>query len=361
MEYRGFNLGEDLPGLSTLENYGHTLRMIEMADAAGVDGWFLAEHHCESSFSLVPSPNLLLAAAAGRTSRIHLGALVTVLPYHHPLRVAEEIRMLDVLTDGRLEIGFGRGAIRHEQAAYGVDRGTTAELFEDGMELLMRLLTERDVEFENKWWHGTVKEVVPSAIQEPIPPMWIVAVSASSIDRAARYGAHAAVSLTPMKLAREHIARYEEAWQKHQGDAPRGKFSFGITIAVGETHEEAERFARKPLVGKAEKFLSQISDRPKGDDPAYAEHEAGWRDFVDSSFEDMINDGLVVYGSVDEAVEQLQRINAECGADAMTFVPQFVGLDHEFARRSLELFITEVIPRAHTDHAALTAGGQHAA
>jgi alkanesulfonate monooxygenase SsuD/methylene tetrahydromethanopterin reductase-like flavin-dependent oxidoreductase (luciferase family) len=360
MEYRGFNLGEDLPGLSAKENYEHTLKMIEMADAAGVDGWFLAEHHCDASFSLVASPNLMLAAAAGRTSRIRLGALVTVLPYHHPLRVAEEIRMLDVLTDGRLEIGFGRGAIRHEQAAYGVDRNTTAELFEDGMKLLLRLLTERDVEFENKWWQGTVREVVPSAVQEPIPPMWITVVSASSIERAVRYAAHAAVSLTPMALARQHVARYEEAWRERHGDTPRGKFSFGVTIAVGETHAEAERFARDPLHTKAENFLKAISDRPKGDDPAYAEHEAGWRDYVDSSFEGMIDKGLIIYGSVDEAVEQLERINAECGADSIMFIPQFIGLDPDFARRSLDLFTSEVIPRADVEHPLLAAGARHA-
>jgi alkanesulfonate monooxygenase SsuD/methylene tetrahydromethanopterin reductase-like flavin-dependent oxidoreductase (luciferase family) len=99
-------------------------------------------------------------------------------------------------------------------------------------------------------------------------------------------------------------------------------------------------------------FLQQISDRPKGNDPAYSEHEAGWRDYVDSSFDAMIEKGLVVYGSVDEAVEQLQRIIAECGADAITFIPQFVGLDPAFALRSLELFATEVIPRADPDHAA---------
>jgi alkanesulfonate monooxygenase SsuD/methylene tetrahydromethanopterin reductase-like flavin-dependent oxidoreductase (luciferase family) len=274
---------------------------------------------------------------------------VTVLPYHHPLRAAEEIRMLDVLTEGRLEIGFGRGAIRHEQAAYGVDRDTTAELFEDGLQLLLELLTQTDVSFDNRWWKGQVAEVVPAAVQRPYPDIWLVAVSPSSIDRAARYGAHAAITLTPMETARQRIEAYEEAWAKHQGDKPRGKFSFGITIAVGETHAQAERFARDALVAKAEKFLNQISDRPKGNDPAYAEHEAGWRAYVDSSFEGMIESGLVVYGSVDECVEQLMRINAECGADAITFIPQFVGLDPEFGARSLELFTTEVIPRVNPE------------
>ncbi|NWJ73935.1 LLM class flavin-dependent oxidoreductase [Pseudonocardia sp. ICBG1122] len=350
MEYRGFNVGEDIPGHSALQNYLHTLDLIGRADRAGIDGWFLAEHHCDSSFSLVASPNLLLATAARQTSQIRLGALVTVLPYHHPVRAAEEIRMLDVLSEGRLEIGFGRGAIRQEQAAYGIDRSTTAELFENGLQLLVRLLTERDVEFDGSWFTGSVPQIVPAAVQEPHPPMWIVAVSASSIDRAARYGAHAAITLTPMETSREHVARYEEAWARHQGDAPRGRFSYGITIAVGETHAEAARYAREPLERKAQTFLKQISDRPEGHDPAYAEHEAGWRDYVDSSFDGMIDKGLVVYGSVEEAVEQLARINAECGADAITFIPQFVGLDPEFAARSLDLFANEVVPKADPDH-----------
>ena len=352
MEYRGFNVGEEIPGLSVLENYRHTLGLVSAADAHGIDGWFLAEHHCDPSFSLVASPNLLLAAAAAQTSRVHLGALVTVLPYHHPVRVAEEIRMLDVLTEGRLEIGFGRGAIRQEQAAYGIDRDTTPELFEDGMQLLIRLLTERDVEFDGKWFHGTVPQIVPAAVQDPYPEMWIVAVSASSVDRAARYGANAAITLTPMEVARSHVARFEDAWAEYQGTKPRAKFSFGITIAVGETRAEAERYAREPLELKAQTFLKQISDRPKGSDAAYAEHEAGWRDYVDSSFDGMIDKGLIVYGSVDEAAEQLERIIAECGADAITFIPQFVGLDPAFASRSLELFATQVIPQADPRHAA---------
>lgn len=352
MEFHGFLVGEAVDGLPTKATYDHLLDLVEVAEREGLDGWFFAEHHCDGAFSTVPSPNLLVARAAHATERIRLGVMVTVLPYHHPLRAAEEIRMLDVLSDGRLEIGFGRGAIRHEQAAYGIDRDRTAEIFDAGLDIMLRLLTEEDVEYANEWWHGTVPRVVPEAVQRPHPPLWMAAVSESSIERAARLGASCAVALVPVELAKQRHAYYREAWQRFHGDRAPGRFSFNVTIAVGETRQEAERYARGPLFSRAERFLKQISDRPApGSDPAYREHEAGWREFVDSSFEQMIDRGMVIYGSVDDAAEQLSRV-AAAGFDAITLVPQFPELDYGFARRSLELFASEVVPRAVPDAAS---------
>jgi alkanesulfonate monooxygenase SsuD/methylene tetrahydromethanopterin reductase-like flavin-dependent oxidoreductase (luciferase family) len=345
MEFHGFLVGEAVDGLPTKATYDHLLDLVQVAERDGIDGWFFAEHHCDAAFSTVPAPNLLVAQAAQATTRLRLGVMVTVLPYHHPLRAAEEIRMLDVLSDGRLEIGLGRGAIRHEQAAYGIDRDRTAEMFDAGLDILLRLLTESDVEYENEWWRGSVPRVVPDAVQRPYPPLWMAAVSESSIERAARVGANCAVALLPLELARERRAQYRDAWQRHHGDRAPGKFSFNVTIAIGETRADAERHARGPLFARAERFLKQISDRPApGADPAYREHERGWRDFVDSSFDELIDHGMVIYGSVDDAVEQLARI-AEAGFETITFVPQFPELDYGFARRSLELFAREVVPR----------------
>ena len=122
MKYWGFALSEAVSSHTHQESIEHLLNQVEMADRFGLDGWFFAEHHAKATYSLTTSPNLLAAAASQRTQRLRLGNMVTVLPYHHPFRAAEEIRLLDVLTNGRLEIGLGRGAIRYEQAAWGVDR-----------------------------------------------------------------------------------------------------------------------------------------------------------------------------------------------------------------------------------------------
>jgi len=108
MRYSGFSLCDGAAGYTHIETLSHLLRQVEIADQGGMDGWFFAEHHDNAVYSLTPSPNLLVAAAASRTEQIRLGTMVTVLPYHHPLRAAEEIRLLDALTGGRLEVGVAR-------------------------------------------------------------------------------------------------------------------------------------------------------------------------------------------------------------------------------------------------------------
>lgn len=341
MEYYGFVLGELEPGRQAADTFEQILRMTDIAERCLLDGWFTAEHHGKPAFSVVPSPNLLLAAASQRTRRLRLGVLVTVLPYHHPLRAAEEIRMLDALTGGRIEIGVGRGAIRTEQLAYGIDRQRTAEMFDAELGIFLDLLHNNHASWDTEWWKGEIADLVPAAVQTPCPPIWMATVSRNSITRAATLGTHAATALAPLDTAMRYRDSYHEQWAQLQPGKPVGKFSHAVTIAIGETRDEAKKYAFDPLNVNAQRFLAQLSDRPVGNDPAYADHERGWREFVDSSFTEMIDRGMVIYGSVEDAREQLERI-ITAGPDVLTITPQFTGLDYEFAQRSLELFATEV-------------------
>src|SRR5680860_170185 len=111
----------DESGRGIGETYEERLRMLEYADEAGFYAYHLAEHH-GTELSTVPSPNLFLSAVAQRTQRLRLGPLGYVLPTYNPLRLMEEICMLDQLSNGRLEIGFGRGSSPHEGALFGVQR-----------------------------------------------------------------------------------------------------------------------------------------------------------------------------------------------------------------------------------------------
>jgi alkanesulfonate monooxygenase SsuD/methylene tetrahydromethanopterin reductase-like flavin-dependent oxidoreductase (luciferase family) len=126
VELYGFSLVS--PGvLSHRQAIEAFLEVLEVADEGGLDGWFVAEHHGRPELSMSSAPSLLLAAASQRTSRLRLGTMASVLPFQHPLRLAEELRTLDVLTGGRLEAGLGRGHLRDEQAMFGIDRERPAE------------------------------------------------------------------------------------------------------------------------------------------------------------------------------------------------------------------------------------------
>lgn len=348
MEYYGFVLGELEPGCQAAGTFEQTLQLTEIADRCDLNGWFLAEHHGKPEFSVVPSPNLLLAAASQRTQRLRLGVLVTVLPYHHPLRAAEEIRMLDVLTDGRIEIGVGRGAISTEQMAFGVERQRTAEIFDAELDIFLTLLREGRGSWDTEWWTGEIDNLVPAAVQSPCPPIWMATVSNNSVTRAAKLGTHAATALAPLDMAVRYRDSYHEQWAQLRPGEPVGKFSHAVTIAVGETRDEVDKYAFDPLNVNAQRMLAQLSDRPAGNDPAYADHERGWREFVDSSFTQMIDRSMFIYGSVDDAREQLERILA-AAPDVLTITPQFAGLDYKFAQRSLELFATEVAAKVDPD------------
>src|SRR4029450_189993 len=129
--------------------YEDRLRLLEAADAAGFAGYHLAEHH-STPLGMAPSPSVFLAAAAQRTIRLRFGPLVWPMPLHHPLRLIEEICMLDQLSRGRPELGFGRGAAPIELEYYGVDPQDAQEIYAEAVELVLKGLTHKVLDFEGR-------------------------------------------------------------------------------------------------------------------------------------------------------------------------------------------------------------------
>src|SRR6202166_1302509 len=129
--------------------YEARLRLIELYDSAGFFAYHLAEHHA-TPLGMAPSPSVFLAAVAQRTKRLRFGPMVYALPLYHPLRLIEEICMLDQMSGGRLEIGFGRGASPIELACYGVDPNQAQDLYAEGVELILKGLTHNVLDFHGK-------------------------------------------------------------------------------------------------------------------------------------------------------------------------------------------------------------------
>jgi len=176
-------------GLSPLQgqvSFAETLVECERAEAAGFDSVWLGEHH--NNPILHPAPLIGLAAVASRTSRISLGTGVLLLPLYHPMMVAEEGAMVDMISGGRLILGIGAGYAPEEFAAFGRSLKERGGRMDEGVELLLRLWTEEKVTHRGKYFQVTDAAVAPRPVQSPRPPLWFGAWAEAAIRRAARLG-----------------------------------------------------------------------------------------------------------------------------------------------------------------------------
>jgi alkanesulfonate monooxygenase SsuD/methylene tetrahydromethanopterin reductase-like flavin-dependent oxidoreductase (luciferase family) len=250
---------------STAERYEQRLRMVGLADRLGYYAYHLAEHH-GTPLGLAPSPNLFLAAAAAVTHRLRLGPMVSILPLYHPLRLVEEIGMLDQLSHGRLELGIGRGASPFEIGMFGVDPSETRAMLEEALQILRMGLAGDSIEFEGQHYriHGARTSV--RSVQQPYPPLWYPTARAENVPWAARNGlnfldafvsAIAAPGLDRLGL----VASYEREYARQQ-DAPdrlnahvrdplRG---FIRHIVVADTDAAATAIARPAFERFSERF-----------------------------------------------------------------------------------------------------------
>lgn len=345
MEYWGFSL---CPGSDPGDHSGlihQLLDRAELAEGAGLDGWFFAEHHMDPSYSLTPSPNLMVAAASQRTRRLRLGNMVTVLPYHHPLRVAEEIRVLDALTEGRLDIGFGRGGFPHEQAAVGVQPSEVEKMFEASLGLVLDFLGDSPVDYKTTWWRGKGAFVVPAATQQPRPPLWLGVISDESLARAARLGLNCNSSFAYPELLEHRLRLYDREWERGQPGRPLGKFGVLVQVVVGETEQDAVRHGKEPMLERLGLLIKGIGGRPgTPSGGAAAGRERIHHHVSGLTFEGLIAESIVVFGSVDQCVEQLERLRT-AGVDTITAWVHFDGLDPSFADQSLRLLGEAVVPQ----------------
>src|SRR5579862_6678863 len=153
------------------QQYRDRIELIRAYDAAGFYGYHLAEHH-GTPLGLAPSPGVFLAAAAQHSERLRLGPLVYTLPQYHPLRLAEEICMLDHISGGRLELGIGRGISPIELGFYGIDAEGARERFAEAHAVIIKALTSERLSYEGAFHRFEDVPMVLRPLQQPHPPLW---------------------------------------------------------------------------------------------------------------------------------------------------------------------------------------------
>jgi alkanesulfonate monooxygenase SsuD/methylene tetrahydromethanopterin reductase-like flavin-dependent oxidoreductase (luciferase family) len=310
------------------------LRLLELIERLGFYGYHLAEHH-STPLGMASSPSVFLASAIQRTRTIRLGPLVYVLPLYHPLRLYEEICMLDHLSGGRLTVGVGRGGALIEHQRFGVDPAQAPAMYQEAFAVLMRAFETDVLDFEGRFYNYKDYLVQAKPVQRPHPPIWYGAPHADAIAWAAPRSINV-VSLGPGARARAISDRYREEWKKlgRDGSSMPG---IGITrhIVVAETDDAARAIADAayPRWRDAIDFLWRRTNT-----------EFVLKDIYPSDFAMLERVGHGVAGSPAKVRNYLVRLQEETGINTVLCQMVFGDMRFDDASRSIDLFGREIIP-----------------
>ncbi|MGE0486199.1 MAG: LLM class flavin-dependent oxidoreductase [Gammaproteobacteria bacterium] len=315
------------------------IEVVRAAEAGGFRGYHLAEHH-GTPLGLGSSPGVFLAAVAQATSRIRLGPLVYLLPLYEPLRLLEEICLLDHLSNGRLEVGVGRGISPIEIGFFGVDPAETAAMADEALAVIRAGLSHERLTFEGRYYHYHDVPMALRPLQDPIP-FWSASMSPEGLAAAARGGMHTA-ALGNVDMVRTALATYRAAASTCAEDPLRRRF--GVTdplhgmyriVVVADTDAQAERLARPAYQDWFAKLIK-----------LWREHgvEAPHLGPLDR-FEVAVDIGMTVHGSPARVAEQLAAQVEASGVNYLLTQLAFGDLSHAAEMRSLELFVEQVMPR----------------
>ena len=322
---------------STGELYQSRLELVERADQVGFYGYHLAEHHA-TPLGMAPSPSIFFAALAGRTTQIRFSPMAYLLPLYHPLRLVEEVCMLDHLSGGRIEVGVSRGVSPYEVGSFDVDPEETREIFAETLEIYRAAMCEPVLDYAGKHFQFKDVPMEIEPLQRPYPPLWYPSFSEAGAEYAARHGFHF-MSLGPPSLVTHLMGRYREVAAQHQGDADR---------LNGHVTEPKLGAMRQIFVAESDEAAMTIAK------PAYADWYTSitklWHRRSDTSYdgffdwENCLGGETILIGSVAKVREQIQQLVAESGINY--FVGSFAwgSLSPKQSRESLELFISEIIP-----------------
>ena len=322
----------DRNSLPLSEYYEARLKLIEAYEHAGFYAYHVAEHH-STPIGMAPSPSVFLSAVAQRTKTLRFGPMVYALPLHHPLRLIEEICMVDQLSGGRLEIGFGRGSSPTEVSFYGQDPAKAQEIYSEARELILQGLTQKTLNFEGKFF--TFKDIPMEVepLQKPHPPMWYGVHSVEAADRAARQGLNM-VSLDSAKDTRTYNDRYRQVWRELHGDRATPKLGQSRFIVIADDGKEALAAAQRayPIWHRHFYYLYSI----RGGKPTHPRPD---------TFEKMMAIGHATAGDPDQVLNFLQSQIDESAANYLVGQFAFGDLSLAESLRSVELFRKHVMPK----------------
>jgi len=302
--------------------YERALERIEIMDRSGYDAVWITEHHF-NDYSVCPSIPVMGAYAAARTKKLHIATGVTLAAFYHPLRLAEEIALLDILSGGRVYWGAGRGFDPKEFRTFGMTPEESYPRFREAVDIVLAAWRNPRVKYSGKYYSFDEIEVLPKPLQQPHPPMWVAAHNPTAIEWAAQQGysmmlgPHSPASVIDdgMKMWRRLMVEY--------GHNLAGRVLPTVRlVAIAPTDAEAADIARE-----GSKFMLRTYINPQGD----RDNDTMLRNYVDS---------MVIHGTAERVIDKIRRLNEEIHLDYMITAP----LSHE----TFLAFTDQVLPKLAT-------------
>ena len=319
----------------------HTLEMVQMADEGGFNIAWAAEHHA-LEMTIAPDPFQLLAWWGSHTNRIRLGTAVVAAPYWHPIKLAGEAAMADLISGGRLEFGIGSGAYQREfdRMFPGLKQSDAWQYMQEMLPAVLKLW-QGDYAHDGKYWHFPLATSVPKPLQRPHPPIWVAARAPITYDFAVKHGCNImSWPLTrDMSEAALYKSRLDEALANNPGKA-RPIFAMMRHTVVYDRKEDWEvpvRAAQRQL-GQFENLFKNLKDVKDGFPEQISFEDIANRTEYDPK---MLSTNLM-FGTPDEVIAKMKPYQ-DLGVDEFTYYAS-LGLGLKEQKRSLELFIKHVIP-----------------
>jgi alkanesulfonate monooxygenase SsuD/methylene tetrahydromethanopterin reductase-like flavin-dependent oxidoreductase (luciferase family) len=309
--------------------YERALQRIEIMDRGGYDAVWLTEHHF-NDYSVCPSIPVIGAYAAARTKRLHIATGVTLAAFYHPLRLAEEIALLDILSGGRVYWGAGRGFDPREFKTFGMTPEESYPRFQESVEVVMSAWRNQRITYQGKYFSCENVEVLPKPLQQPHPPMWVAAYSPTAIEWAAKQGYSIMLDPhSPSSELGERMKTYRALLAQH-GHRVEGRVIPTVRlVAIAPTDSEAVAMAREGA-----RWMLRTYVNPKG--------ERGDSDNMIQRYIDF----MVIHGSADRVVDKIAELRDEMGMDYIIVAP----LSHQ----TFLSFTDQVLPKLATAEPVIT-------
>jgi alkanesulfonate monooxygenase SsuD/methylene tetrahydromethanopterin reductase-like flavin-dependent oxidoreductase (luciferase family) len=335
--------------------YDSDLAQMLAAEALGYQSVWIAEHHF-NDYGLCPAPQVLASFVAARTSTIRLGMGVSLLPLHHPIDLAEQLAVLDVASDGRLDVGIGRGGTLQDYQTFRSERADARLRIEEGIALMQQCWTGAPFDFNGQFHSAERLHVRPRPVQRPHPPLFIAANSEDSVLSAARLGLPTLSSFfVPVPELQRRRQLYRDTARaagrtSAEIDAIERRGGGMRVVHVAPDRAKARRTTEPPFMSYQRRMAALRSDATGGNVPNSFDRSL----LKLRAFDEYLADGWALIGSPDEVREGLQRFIDATGYQRVLLLMALPGLDTEHALRSMRLFAEQVAPAVRAPRALET-------